>query len=280
MSSENLNPVIVPSLLYPALYGTNPQGKDYRCPKCQSTNRTRVTGIQYIPKEPFQKALDKWRDWVFQQGVTGRLKDPSTQKIEGYHFQCGWCGTEWFASRLVLNQILEEQIKRVANFTKETGKEFGALIIRTEDGLRLDMIDIGEDLSVELAPTHELGEDEELLGTWHSHPLSDTFSWWDVATFRRDNWEQISCVSGAKGTLTIMIKTPETIPLKPEEVKDWVKKCQKEDPELKDISKKYKFLLFRGTPGELKEISGDAPTMTLEELVGNVRGKKNIKTNF
>jgi len=168
MSSEILSPVTTPGLLYPALYGVKPRGKDYRCPKCQSTNRTKVTGITYIPKEPFQRALDEWRKWVFQQGVVGYHKDPSTQEIEGWHFQCGWCGTEWEASaKLILNEILEEQIKRVANFTKETGKEFGALIVRTEDGLRLDMIDIGEDRSVELVPTHELQEDEELLGTWH-----------------------------------------------------------------------------------------------------------------
>jgi hypothetical protein len=214
---------------------------------------------------------------VFQQGVTGRLKDPSTQKIEGFHFQCGWCGTEWVAARLVLNQILEEQIKRVANFTKETGKEFGALIIRTEDGLRLDMIDIGEDLSVELAPTHELGEDEELLGTWHSHPLTDRPSFWDVGSFLRDYWEKISCVSGANGNLTVMVRLPETVVLDPKELKSWEKMHREADTPLKELGRKYKFLVYQGSPGNLKSLAGNSETTTtLESLMEGVRGRKDV----
>lgn len=138
MTTEGLLPVTEPALLYPTVYGVRPRRKDYICPRCRSTNRTRLKSVLLY-------------------------EDQKT-----YGFTCHWCKNEWRrSSKLILNELLEEQIERISKFTKKTGKEFGALIFRTNRGIELEMVQIGEDRSVALSTTRKLQKDEEILGTWH-----------------------------------------------------------------------------------------------------------------
>ncbi len=229
-----MSPVTTPSLLYPQ-FGFKPRKKYYQCPKCQGNMRTRLA-VQIMRRE----------DMVFG-------------------FKCEDCGKNWYiSSKLILNDVLEEQIDRVANFTKQTGKEFGAFIIKTKQGIRLDMIDIGEDLSVSFKQTHELGPEEKIIGTWHAHPVSNEPSDWDIGSFLHDDFEKISIVSGAKGTITVMAKTDDTIVV--EDIKGWVEENQLSD--LKDKGNLFKFLVFKGKHNNLQLVTGitSTPFTTLEAL--------------
>jgi len=258
MSTEILSPVNQPSLLYPALYGVKPRRKDYRCKRCGSDNQTCLRA-----------------ETKYFKG--GKLEDVF------FDFECG-CGNAFFvAAKLLVNEVLEEQMERIFNFTKATGKEFGALVIRTVDGdIILDMFQIGENREVEMVPTHEMREGEEILGTMHVHPQSPTFSLYDLATMIRDKrWEKISIVAGADGSFNIAIPTSKTP--KMEDIGAWLK--ENEDAKDEDgnvdavgLANKYNFLLYRGKADNLKLISGDdIKTYTLEDLFKRVSGVKNIK---
>ena len=258
MSTELLSPVTQPSLLYPALHGVRPRRKHYRCERCASDNQTCLRAeTRYFLGEKLENIF--------------------------FDFECG-CGNSFFvAARLLVNEVLEEQMERIFNFTKKTGKEFGALVIRTVDGdIILDMFQIGENREVEMVPTHELREGEEILGTMHVHAVSGTFSLYDLATALRDKkWEKISIVAGADGSFNVAIFTPETPKIK--DIGAWLK--ENEDVKDKDgnvdavgLANKYNFLLYRGKADNLKLISeDDIRTYSLEELFNKVSGVKNIK---
>ncbi len=269
-----MSPITLPGLLYPSF--ATPRPKDFSCPTCRSTNRTSITSIIFTPTvvKELNKALGEWNDWVFKQGVTGVFK--GHRKIEGYNFLCRWDGTSWFvASALILNDIVTDQITQIYTFTKETKKEFGALILRNEKGIYLDMTQVGEDMAIMFEQTRLLEKDEEILGTCHVHPCSDTFSHWDIATAINSDFEQISMVVGAEGTLSVIVKTPETLKISGN-LETTVKSWESVDKPLQDIALEYKFLLYSGKPSDLKLVSGEEGTVTLEDLVKNAKGSKSI----
>ena len=248
MSTELLMPITQPGLMYPVLPKVKkPRKKDYICPKCGSTNRSRLFAVS--------------------DGPDGKL----------FMFKCDWDDRRWFVSaKLIVNEILQDQIKRFSDMTKKTGKEVGGLLVRNKDGVMvMDMEQMGEDRQVSLEPTRKLQEGEEILGSWHSHPVTDEPSYWDIATFLRDDWEKISCVSGAEGTLTVMVKTDDTVKL-PGEVSKWAEENREKQTPLEELGEKYKFLIYRGPPNKLKLISGNKPTTTLEQLVKGVKGVSSV----
>jgi hypothetical protein len=251
MSTEILSPVQQPSMLYPALYGIKPRRKDFRCTRCGSTNFTRlIAKTNFYEKESLQNVF--------------------------FDFTCENCENKFYASgRLIVNEILEDQMDRFAEFTHKTGYEFGALIMRRDDGnIVLDMVVIGEDREVEMTPTHELRPDEEILGTWHSHPYTDVPSHWDIATFLKDDWEKLSMVAGAEGNFNVMIKTQESI--KVTDIASFVQENEKVKPV--DLANRYNFLYYRGRADGLKLVSDDTIESTsLEELFKQVSGVKEIK---
>ena len=239
MSSEILNPVKTPGLLYPEFGKLKPGRRYYKCPKCDCNMRTRLQ-VQVVRHE----------DLVFG-------------------FQCDDCGKKWFvSSKLIFNDIFEEELLRMARFTKKTGKEFGALIIKTPDGIRLDMIEVGENMSVSFQQTHKLKENEKIVGSAHNHPYSDLPSDFDIASFLRDDWEKISVVNGAKGTITVMVKTDKT--LKIDEVEPWIK--ENEGSTLKEKGMKYNFLVFKGKANNLQLVAGlsKRPFTSLEMLLREI----------
>lgn len=243
LSRNILNPVVTPGLIYPS-YGKRPgrKGKGmryYRCPQCGGDSWSRL-----------------WKEIVRKE-----------ESIYGFH--CEYCGRNWFiSSKLILNHVIEDQILRIANFTKKTGREFGALIIKNSDEVRLEMVEIGEKHEVSFNQTRELKKGESIVGTWHCHPNSDLPSNWDIASFLRDDWEKISIVSGAKGTITVMVATSEMV--KVENVKTWIEKNG--SLTLKKKGEKFKFLIFRGKSNNLQLIAGvyDNPSVTLEKLLREI----------
>lgn len=244
MSTSILNPVTTPSLLYPALGiggKLRPSEKHYICPRCAGNVRTRLQ-VQIIRK----------REMVFG-------------------FMCHDCGNRWYiSSRLLLNEVLEEQLSKIYKFTHETKKEFGALLVKTPEGIRMDMLDIGEDLSVTFRKTKEYRKDERVVGSVHAHPISDEFSDWDVGTFLKDDWEKISIVVGANGTINVLVKSPETLMIKDEDLEPWIDDNKMIN--LVDKAEKYQFLLFKGKVNNLKLLAGSSslPITSLEQLLRQI----------
>lgn len=244
MSSDILNPISEPGMLYPVVPAV--RGKHKKCPKCQSSNRTLVKGM------------------VFKQ------------KFDGYILACGWDNSQWYvASDLILNSIIEDQITRIYEFTHETKREFGAIVLRTSRGVCLDFTQVGEEYSVNFTLTRPLQSDEEILGSIHCHPITDTFSPWDLATFLGPNkWEKVSMVVGANGTLSIAIKTPET-----RIVKNCVlatEEWQREGKTTFDLSKEFGFLLYVGPPDNLTLMNGEAGSTSLDKLLQVIVGSKSL----
>jgi len=225
-----------------------PRKKDYICPKCYSSNRSRLIAIS--------------------DGPDGRI----------FAFKCGWDDRQWFvASKLIINEIFQDQVKRFSEMTQKSGKEVGGLLIRTKAGIVvMDMEQMGEERQVSMEKTRKLQPGEEILGTWHSHPVSDQPSYWDIASFLRDKWEQISCVSGVEGTLTVMVKTDGTTKLPGEEVGRWEEENREAKTPLEEIGRKHGFLVYKGLPNKLRLVSGDESSTTLEKLVRGVKGVKRL----
>ncbi len=244
MSTEILSPVMKPSLLYPALGiggGLKPTKKHYICPRCSGDSYSRLQ-VQIVRKS----------EMVFG-------------------FKCDFCSARWyFSSKLLLNEVLEEHIQKIHKFCDVTKKEFGAFLVKTPEGIRMDMLEIGEDLSVTFKKTKEYRENEKIVGSVHAHPVSDSFSDFDISTFLSDSWEKISIVAGAEGTINVVVKTPNTIKISGEEVGEWVE--QNKSLTLIQKAEKFQFLLFKGKVNNLKLLAGvsNLPVTSLEKLLAQI----------
>ena len=236
MSTQSLAPNTEKSMLYPKLSidKTRPSGKHYQCPRCQGNLRSRI-----------QAQIIRKSEIVFG-------------------FSCADCGNRWYlSSKLILNEVLEEQCQKIHKFTMTTKKEFGGLLVKTPEGIRIDMIDIGEDLSVTFKKTKEYRADEKIVGTIHAHPITDIPSDWDIATFLRDDFEKISVVVGSEGTVNVMVKTKDTVKIAQDGVQKWVQDNQ--NVSFTEKANAYRFLLFRGKVNNLK-LCGGASNMTVTSL--------------
>lgn len=241
MSTSMLSPVTTSSLLYPSFGNLKPRQKHYVCPRCAGNLRSRL-----------QVEIVRKNETVFG-------------------FACDDCGKRWyFSSKLLLNEVLEEHIQKIHKFCDITKKEFGAFLVKTPEGIRMDMLEIGEDLSVTFKKTKEYRENEQIVGSAHAHPISDEFSDWDIATFLSDDWEKISIVVGAEGTINVMIKTNNTIKVPGKKTGEWVE--ENKDLNLIEKANKFQFLLFKGKVNNLKLFAGvsNLPITSLEKLLAQV----------
>lgn len=237
-TTDAYNPVNQPSMLYPQFGNLKPTKRFYQCPKCKGNASTHLR-IQ----------IQKSEEMVFG-------------------FQCHSCGGSWFiSSRLILNSIFEDELTRLAEYTRRTGREFGGLIIKTSKGIRIDMVAVGEELSVSFGLTHPLDEGEEMCGTIHNHPITNLPSDWDIATFLSSSWEKVSIVNGFDGVINVLVKTKET-PLVTDVMK-WAKENSKLD--LKEKGNLFKFMVFRGRINNLQLINNIGrdlmPVTSIERLL-------------
>jgi proteasome lid subunit RPN8/RPN11 len=243
MSTKILNPIHTSSMLYPSLSidKTKPENKHFQCPRCQGNLRSRV-----------QVKIVRKKEIVFG-------------------FNCADCSKRWYiSSKLILNDVFEEQVQKIYRFTNITKKEFGALLVKTPEGIRMDMLDIGEDLSVSFKKTKEYRLDEKVIGTIHAHPITDIPSDFDIATFLRDKWEKISVVTGADSSINVMVRTVNTIGLSDINLSDWVE--ENKNLTLTEKAEKYQFLLFKGKVNNLKLLAGvsNCPITSLERLLSQI----------
>ena len=238
LTTQSMNPVMTPSLLYPSYGKLKPYKKHYRCVRCEQDNRSRLQ-VEIVRKSEIV-----------------------------FGFMCDSCHKRWYiSSKLILNEVLEEHFQKIHKFCMTTKKEFGALLVKTAEGIRMDMLDIGEDLSVSFKKTKEYIKGETIVGSVHSHPITDEFSVWDIATFLRDDWEKISVVVGAEGSINVMIKLPETLKLTDETINQWL--MDNKDTSLIEKANSCRFMLFKGKVNNLKLLAGksDLPITTLERLL-------------
>jgi len=132
----------------------------------------------------------------------------------------------------------------------------------------LDMIQMGEERSIDLKFTRKLEADEKLLGSFHCHPTTEEPSFWDIGTFLNSGWEKISCVAGANSTITVMVKTSATKKLDSMDITGWREECVKRGHNLTKLSEKYNFETYSGKATELKSLVGKSDSIiTLESLV-------------
>jgi len=242
LQTDIMSPVTTPSMIYPQLGSVRPRGKHYTCTKCLGNIRSR------IQVEIYRK----------------------TEIV--YGFACDDCNKRWYVStKLILNEVLEEHFQKIHNFTMKTEKEFGALLVKTPEGIRMDMIEVGENTSVDIKKGCKYRKNEKIIGSVHAHPYSDEFSCYDIATFLRDDWEKISVVVGSKGTICVMVKTESTISIKHEEITAWIDKNR--GISLIEKAEKNKFLLFIGKVNNLRLVAGASnfAVTSLESLLKYVK---------
>ncbi len=173
-------------------------------------------------------------------------------------------------AKLKLREYVQTQIERLKKKTDEQDKEFGALIIRNEEGeVELDTAEVGEDRSINFSPENS---DGEVLGTIHFHPVTDEFSKHDIASFLDSKWEKVSLVLGKEGTLHLMVKDDLTKGLD-EETEKWEMSHEKDSTE--SLAGKYSFTYYKGKDlDSLKLINGspDSKVGSFEGLTSDIKG--------
>jgi proteasome lid subunit RPN8/RPN11 len=218
---------------YPELGLLKPTMRFYQCPRCNGNLRTQLKAQIQKPKELV------------------------------FCFQCHDCSKAWYiSSKLVLNSIFEDQLQKMAEYTKATGKEFGGLIIKTSTGIRIEMVQVGEDMSVSFGQSHELEEGESLVGTVHNHPYTDIPSDWDIGTFLQTDWEAVGIVNGANGTINVMVKRKDTVV--PLDLEQWIK--DSESLTFKAKGNLYNFVIYRGRINNLQQLTSFTDVMAVTSV--------------
>jgi hypothetical protein len=67
--------------------------------------------------------------------------------------------------RIKLNNIVDDQLRRLLEMVKTMQNEFGALLLKRGEDIELSFFQVGKHHEIDLAPTRPLEEDEYLLGT-------------------------------------------------------------------------------------------------------------------
>ena len=265
MSSEILNPVTNPGLIYPQFPPlinkkiterrklVTPRIEDFICVTCKGTNYSHI----YAKKED-QFSID-------------------------FFFECAYCASTWkkevdIPTYVLLNDVILDQIDRLGNMTEDLKVEFGALILRKEKDIVLDFFQHGIDKAIVLKLTRELKEDEEILGTCHIHPQTDEFSIWDCATFLAQDWERVSILLGAQKTINLFIKDENTKKLSSDEVEKWEQDNINKGSEV--IAKENNIIYYKGKTDKLlcvNELSNLEKESTLEKLLKGIKGSKSLK---
>ena len=181
---------------------------------------------------------------------------------------------------LLLNDRIVNDLSILAEYTIKLEKELGGYLIRNSNGnLGVMGLQKGEGRQVDVQPNEPLQGKEVYLGTQHFHPITDTFSIWDVGTFLANPKEFISGVTGANGDMNLLLKTSETqqIPLEAVPALDKMYK-QSDIPKLAD---EYKFLYYKGKLSSKKlkivnkQINSNG-TMSVDEFTRAIKGLNEI----
>ena len=149
-----------------------------------------------------------------------------------------------------LSQRLFAAINFCGRLTSEKKVETGGFLVKTGSGIgqgrALRMVNFvqGEGREIILEPTEKLEPGEEYMGTVHCHPLTPVPSIHDVLTFVADPTEKIMIVHGVDGTINLLMKTEETVPLDPLKIESL--KPQYEKSDMAPLVRDYNFAYFQG----------------------------------
>jgi len=193
-------------------------------------------------------------------------------------FNTGWYKADINApEQLKINDIFEDQGRRLFEMVQEMDNEFGALIVREGKEIQLAFFQVGKEHEISLAPTRPLKEDEFILGSIHGHPTRDYPSTTDIFTFLI-GWEIVSVILGARGTIYLMLKTTDT--KKPTESLEEFGRQYETGEKVRDIATDYNFILYLGKMNSqtLKLEVGDSQMKesSIDELLKEVKGLKTI----
>lgn len=181
---------------------------------------------------------------------------------------------------LEINRRLFHDILLMSAYTRQTKEESGGFVIRGKHGhIGVVAVQIGKDREINLYPSETLYSGEEYLGTYHAHPVTNTFSIADVATFLYDRNEKISLNSGDDNSINATIKTPQTIQISKEDISFLEKNFKQED--IAKLANIYHFLYYKGkSNSRILELQNDGMTTTEKEMfddfVRNIRGLPRI----
>lgn len=115
--------------------------------------------------------------------------------------------------------------------------------------------------------------------THNTHPLTETFSPHDIATFLADPTERVSICYGADGVINLTIKTDETEGIGKEDITTLKEAYDQE--EIPDLAMQYKFLYYRGQGNRLeifppRGMPVNMVEQPLDEFVHGIMGEPNI----
>ena len=194
-------------------------------------------------------------------------------------YDIGWYKADINApEQLKINDIFEDQGRRLFEMVQEMDNEFGALIVREGKEIQLAFFQVGKEHEISLAPTRPLKEDEFILGSIHGHPTRDYPSTTDIFTFLI-GWEIVSVILGARGTIYLMLKTADTN--KPTESLEEFGRQYETGENVRDIAQDFNFLLYVGKINsqvlKLEIGESERKESNIDELLKNVKGLKTIQ---
>ena len=114
--------------------------------------------------------------------------------------------------KIEIPERLYNDIQMMMEYSITNDNEAGGFIIKAKTGdLGVVGEQFGKDREIVLEPNEQLHEGEELIGTYHSHPVTPTGSTGDVTSYLRDENEKVMIVGGADKSINIFIKVPSVI---------------------------------------------------------------------
>ena len=242
MTTQGLNPVTQPGLMYPVL--GIPQRKRKKCKHCYGSN-VRVTRTKYYEK------------YIAEDLVCEA---------------CGWQGSdiEEIPQRVELSEKLIKQILELEKKTESKDIEYGALILRKDEKIYLGFEQRGKAHEIVLKAPKKLDDGEELLGTIHCHPITDAPSPWDIATFLVNDFEKSSIIVGSNSNINLLIKNEDTKKLETDNLKKWAD--SNSNISSYGLAEKYKFLYYEGSYNSLilKIGKSDVVEESIEEVLKNI----------
>ena len=241
ITTNVLSPVTTPGLIYPVL---GIPRKRKKCKHCYGSN-IRVTRTKYYEK------------YIAEDLVCEA---------------CGWQGSdiEEIPQRVELSEKLIKQISGLYKKTENKDIEYGALILRKDEKIYLGFEQQGKAHEIVLKEPDKLDKGEELLGTVHTHPLTDTPSPWDIATFLVNGFEKSSIIVGSSGNINLIIKNKDTKKLETDNLRKWAN--SNSNISSYELAEKYKFLYYEGPYNGLvlKVGKSDIIEENLDEVLKNI----------
>jgi hypothetical protein len=145
--------------------------------------------------------------------------------------------------KLIIPDRLLNDVRLMAEYSIKTDQETGGFLIKAIHGnIGVIAEQFGESREVVIQPNENLHEGERVLGSAHSHPITDKASTGDIIGFLGDEMELIMLVTGADKSINIYIKIDGITAHG--NFKDIIDKYYSQD-QMKDMAMDFGFLWYR-----------------------------------